>query len=120
MATTTEEREARGPRRNAGYGWVTGASVLALVAVMISATMVFSPPGTRTQQDRPTSEPVEMPTVAAQPSPLAALWCDDELEVVTAVHAGLMPRKVLLKEPFRTTLLIAQGFIPREAAEPCD
>lgn len=118
MATTTKEREARGTRRNAGNGSVTGAAALALVAVAISVTMVLSQPGARTQQE-PTSEPVEMLTVAAQPSPLAPLWCDDELEVVTAVHAGLRPSKVLLKEPFRTKLLIAQGFIPREAAEPC-
>jgi hypothetical protein len=47
------------------------------------------------------------------------LYCPEELALMQAVSAGLVPEAALDTESFRAKELIARGLIPWQAAEPC-
>ena len=122
MATTIERQESESSERRPRLGWWTlGIAAVALVAMAISIVLVLAeaPAGTRAGHPGSAEEPLEAPAVAVQSTKLGPLWCEGELGTVRAVEAGILPRKTLDEEPYRTKLLIAQGLIPRQAAEPC-
>ena len=120
MATTIERREEGHAERRPRLGWTLGIAAVALVAMAISVAMVLTQAPARTGTRQPANQPLPTAAVGAQPTAFGSLWCEDELEVIRAVEAGIVPRKVLDEEPYRTKRLISQGLIPRQAAEPCE
>lgn len=121
MATTIERQESEGTERRPRLGWWTlGISAVALVAMAISVALVLAHAPAETPTQQPANDALPTAAVAVPPMKFGSLWCDDELEVIRAVDAGILPRKVLDDEPYRTKLLIAGGLIPRQAAEPCE
>ena len=120
MATTIERQDREGIERRPRLGWWTlGIAAVALVAMAISVALVLTQTPAETESRQRADRPVPTAAVAAPPTTFGSLWCEDELEVIRAVEAGILPRTVLDDEPYRTKRLIAQGLIPREAAEPC-
>jgi hypothetical protein len=121
MATTIERQEGEATERRPRGGWATvGIATVALVAMAISVVLVLAQGLTEKGIGRPADDPIPSAAAAVPPTTFRALWCEDELEVIRAAEAGILPRTVLDDEPYRTKRLIAQGLIPRQAAEPCE
>jgi hypothetical protein len=119
MATTIERPEAESTERRPRIGGTLGIAAVALVAMAVSVALVLAQAPAATRTPRHANEAPAAPAIVAPPTTFGSLWCEDELEVIRAVEAGILPREVLDDEPYRTKRLIAQGLVPRQAAEPC-
>ena len=57
-------------------------------------------------------------TLGEYRAPVRPLYTKQELKIMALVAQGVLPPETLNAEPFRTKLLINQGLLPREAADP--
>jgi hypothetical protein len=117
--TFTGGRSVEGPARVGSPIYTHDeATVIGLVADGVLPASVLAREPFRTKQ-LVAEGLVPSAALDAAVTPVAPLYCPDELATIAAVAAGTIPQETLAGEPYRTKRLIEQGLVPRAAAEPC-